>query len=117
MPGPQLRLLSWEAREPWKSYTEVPQKIKKKNEKIPHTTKRRSDQKKKTYTGKSGADLKKLEEDYKDRLANPLPAASRGFIDDIVSPHLTRKIICEDLEVLRNKNLENPWKKHGNIPL
>jgi len=38
-------------------------------------------------------------------------------IDDIIAPEMTRKIICEDLEFLRNKKLENPWKKHGNIPL
>lgn len=40
-----------------------------------------------------------------------------GFVDDIIKPHMTRKRICRDLEVLANKKLENPWKKHGNIPL
>jgi propionyl-CoA carboxylase beta chain len=69
------------------------------------------------YRGKAGADMVKLEAEYRDKFANPLAAASRGFIDDVVSPRLTRRIICEDLEVLRNKQLENPWKKHGNIPL
>jgi propionyl-CoA carboxylase beta chain len=69
------------------------------------------------YRGKAGVDMVKLEAEYRDKFANPLAAASRGFIDDVVSPRLTRRIICEDLEVLRNKQLDNPWKKHGNIPL
>ncbi len=54
---------------------------------------------------------------YEDKFANPLPAAQRGFIDDIISPPETRLRICRDLEFLRNKQLTNPWKKHGNIPL
>lgn len=40
-----------------------------------------------------------------------------GFVDDIIKPHMTRKRICRDLEVLATKKLDNPWKKHGNIPL
>ena len=40
-----------------------------------------------------------------------------GFVDDIIKPHMTRKQICRDLEVLATKQLANPWKKHGNIPL
>lgn len=69
------------------------------------------------YRGKKDVDLAQLEADYRDKFANPMPAASRGFIDDVVSPRFTRRIICQDLEVLRTKQLENPWKKHGNIPL
>lgn len=62
-------------------------------------------------------EVKKAEEYYKNTFANPLPAAKRGFIDDIIEPENTRKIICENLELLRTKHIENPWKKHGNIPL
>ena len=40
-----------------------------------------------------------------------------GFVDDIIEPHMTRRRICGDLEVLATKKRENPWKKHGNIPL
>ncbi len=40
-----------------------------------------------------------------------------GFVDDIIMPHETRKRLCLDLELLRTKELTNPWKKHGNIPL
>jgi len=67
------------------------------------------------HRGKS--DLKQLEEEYNNLFCNPLPAAKRGFIDDIILPRHTRKIICEDLEILRNKKLETPRKKHGNMPL
>jgi propionyl-CoA carboxylase beta chain len=56
-------------------------------------------------------------EEYRQKFANPFIAASRGFIDDIISPHETRKRICRSLAMLRNKKLENPWRKHDNIPL
>jgi propionyl-CoA carboxylase beta chain len=51
------------------------------------------------------------------RFANPLLAAQRGYIDDIIDPASTREHICAELEVLRTKNLENPPRKHSNIPL
>ena len=56
-------------------------------------------------------------EEYRNKFANPFVAASRGFIDDIIMPHSTRERVCKALEMLRNKCLENPWRKHGNIPL
>ena len=56
-------------------------------------------------------------EEYRQKFANPYIAASRGFIDDIIAPHSTRKRICRSLAMLRNKKLENPWRKHDNIPL
>ena len=55
--------------------------------------------------------------EYTARFANPLIAAQRGFIDDIIEPKDTRKMICNDLRVLRNKKLENIPRKHSNIPL
>ena len=57
------------------------------------------------------------EADYKDRFANPFVAASRGFIDDVIKPHSTRRRIARALKNLRGKELSNPWKKHDNIPL
>lgn len=51
------------------------------------------------------------------RFANPMVAAQRGFVDDILDPAETRERICEDLELLRTKKIERPWRKHGNIPL
>ena len=44
-------------------------------------------------------------------------AASRGYIDEVIYPHSTRKRIALGLRKLRTKQLENPWKKHDNIPL
>ncbi len=55
--------------------------------------------------------------EYEDRFANPFVAASKGFIDEVIYPHSTRKRIALGLRKLRNKQLENPWKKHDNIPL
>ena len=55
--------------------------------------------------------------EYEDRFANPFVAASRGYIDEVIHPHATRKRIALGLRKLRGKQLENPWKKHDNIPL
>ncbi len=55
--------------------------------------------------------------EYEDRFANPFVAASKGFIDEVIMPHSTRRRIALGLRKLRNKELENPWKKHDNIPL
>ncbi len=51
------------------------------------------------------------------RFANPFVAASKGFIDEVIYPHSTRRRIALGLRKLRNKQLDNPWKKHGNMPL
>jgi propionyl-CoA carboxylase beta chain len=56
-------------------------------------------------------------DEYKKRFANPFVAAERGYIDEVILPHGTRRRICRALNMLRNKTLENPWKKHDNIPL
>jgi len=56
-------------------------------------------------------------EEYRERFANPFIAGHRGYIDDVIMPHNTRARICKSLRMLRGKKLENPWKKHGNIPL
>ena len=55
--------------------------------------------------------------EYEDRFANPFVAASKGFIDEVIMPHSTRRRIALGLRKLRGKQLENPWKKHDNIPL
>jgi propionyl-CoA carboxylase beta chain len=55
--------------------------------------------------------------EYEDRFANPFVAASRGYIDEVIYPHSTRRRIALGLRKLRTKSLENPWKKHDNIPL
>jgi acetyl-CoA carboxylase carboxyltransferase component len=56
-------------------------------------------------------------EEYRRKFANPFSAGERGYIDDVIMPHETRKRICRSLAMLRGKKLENPWRKHGNIPL
>ena len=56
-------------------------------------------------------------EEYREKFANPFVAGHRGFIDDVIRPHATRPRICRSLNMLRDKKLENPWRKHGNIPL
>ena len=56
-------------------------------------------------------------EEYAKAFANPFKAASRGFIDEVIMPHSTRRRIARAFDVLRGKKLENPWKKHSNIPL
>ena len=65
-------------------------------------------------------DVAKIEartEEYRKKFANPFIAGSRGYIDDVIKPRMTRKRICRSLAMLRNKKLENPWRKHGNVPL
>ncbi|ELU15042.1 hypothetical protein CAPTEDRAFT_170203 [Capitella teleta] len=64
-----------------------------------------------------GKDTEAKEKEYMELFANPFPAAVRGYVDDIIQPHVTRRRICQDLEMLATKKLSNPWKKHGNIPL
>ncbi|MGR3755611.1 MAG: carboxyl transferase domain-containing protein, partial [Tranquillimonas sp.] len=55
--------------------------------------------------------------DYEENFANPFKAAERGFIDEVIMPHSTRRRVCRAFASLRGKKLENPWKKHDNIPL
>ncbi len=65
-------------------------------------------------------DAKKIAErikDYEKRFANPFIAAERGYIDDVIMPRNTRLRVARALNMLRTKKTENPWKKHGNMPL
>ena len=55
--------------------------------------------------------------DYEERFANPFVAAERGFIDEVIMPHSTRRRVTRAFASLRQKKLSNPWKKHDNIPL
>jgi propionyl-CoA carboxylase beta chain len=55
--------------------------------------------------------------EYQARFATPFVAASLGYLDDVIMPRETRKRIIRSLKALKNKKLENPWKKHDNIPL
>jgi propionyl-CoA carboxylase beta chain len=65
-------------------------------------------------------DPAKLEEkvnEYQEKFANPLFAASRGYIDDVIRPYNTRWRICKSLALLERKQATKPWKKHDNMPL
>ena len=59
----------------------------------------------------------KLIQEYRDKFANPYVAAARGYIDDVIDPRETRPKIIKALEMLKNKKVTNPPKKHSNIPL
>jgi len=56
-------------------------------------------------------------EEYRQKFANPFVAAGRGYIDDVIMPHGTRRRVAKAFAMLRNKELTNPWKKHDNLPL
>ena len=55
--------------------------------------------------------------EYEANFANPFRAAERGFIDEVIMPHSTRRRVARAFASLRSKRLKNPWKKHDNIPL
>jgi len=61
--------------------------------------------------------IKARVKEYETRFANPFVSAERGFLDEVIMPHSTRKRVARALNMLRNKELQNPWKKHDNIPL
>ncbi len=69
------------------------------------------------FRGLSGEAQAEKVREYEGRFANPFVAASKGFIDEVIVPHSTRRRIALGLRKLRGKVLENPWKKHDNIPL
>jgi len=58
-----------------------------------------------------------LVEEYTERYANPYVAAERGYVDDVIDPADTRRIVAQALAMLQSKREELPRRKHGNIPL
>jgi propionyl-CoA carboxylase beta chain len=60
---------------------------------------------------------KRREQEYREQFANPYSAAARGYVDDVIDPRETRSRLINALDMLANKRDENPWKKHGCIPL
>ena len=69
------------------------------------------------FRGKTPEEIAERTAEYEARFANPFVAASKGFIDEVIMPHSTRRRVALGLRKLRGKVLENPWKKHDNIPL
>jgi len=64
-----------------------------------------------------GKNVEQETKKYEEKFANPLVAAQRGFIDDIITPRTTRQRIIEDLKALEGKKVDWMPKRHGNIPL
>ena len=62
-------------------------------------------------------ELKKYEQMYNEKFANPYIAAARGFVDEVIMPSQTRERVIAAFEMLENKVDKLPKKKHGNIPL
>lgn len=63
------------------------------------------------------AKLEEKVQEYTEKFANPYGAAARGFIDEVIIPHTARQKLINSFEMLKNKALTLPRKKHGNIPL
>jgi propionyl-CoA carboxylase beta chain len=74
-----------------------------------------------TEAAKNGDDVDalrlELQQDYEDTLVNPYVAAERGYLDAVIPPSHTRGYIATALRLLERKIVQNPPKKHGNIPL
>ncbi len=66
---------------------------------------------------KNPEDAEKKINEYREAFASPFVAASRGYIDDVIRPQNTRWRLCRALAMLRTKQIDNPWKKHDNLPL
>ena len=57
------------------------------------------------------------DEEYRERFANPYNAAERGYVDDVIDPRDTRRVLVDALEMLSTKKEQMPARKHGNMPL
>jgi acetyl-CoA carboxylase carboxyltransferase component len=60
---------------------------------------------------------RRLVQEYRERFANPYVAAGRGYLDGVIRPSQTRYMLIRGLEMLRDKRVRRPARKHGNIPL
>jgi propionyl-CoA carboxylase beta chain len=71
----------------------------------------------KSRAGGADAARKELAQKYRDTFANPYKAAELGYIDEVILPEDTRPRLCRALQMLKNKRVDVPKRKHGNIPL
>jgi acetyl-CoA carboxylase carboxyltransferase component len=67
--------------------------------------------------GDQAARQTELVDEYEERFANPYQAAERGYVDDVIDPRDTRKMLARALAMLRTKREQLPQRKHGNSPL
>jgi propionyl-CoA carboxylase beta chain len=63
------------------------------------------------------AKMQELTDEYTERFANPYIAAQRGYVDDVIEASRTRGTLATALDMLREKRVARPERKHGNIPL
>jgi propionyl-CoA carboxylase beta chain len=61
--------------------------------------------------------IAKRTKEYEERFLSPFAAAERGYIDDVIMPHATRRRIARALAMLRGKQVEMPARKHDNLPV
>lgn len=69
------------------------------------------------FRGRDAASVERERQTYEEKFYTPLSAARYGFLDDVIAPRDTRHRLCRELQLLRDKKVERPWRKHGNIPL
>lgn len=69
------------------------------------------------FRGLNEQQIEEKTTEYTKQFANPLVAAQRGFVDDVIDPAATRARLNNDLDILQTKQVTRPWRKHGNIPL
>ena len=74
-------------------------------------------EKSKGSAGAADAARKELAQSYRDTFANPYKAAGLGYVDEVIVPEETRARLCRALQMLKNKRVETPKRKHGNFPL
>jgi propionyl-CoA carboxylase beta chain len=69
------------------------------------------------FRGQSPAEIQAQTKAYEDRFLSPFVAAERGYVDEVIMPHSTRRRVARAFAMLRSKAVERPWKKHDNLPL
>ncbi len=67
--------------------------------------------------GQGAEERKRLTELYKSMFANPYKAAELGYVDEVIVPEETRRLLANGLKALEGKRERGPSRKHGNIPL
>jgi acetyl-CoA carboxylase carboxyltransferase component len=56
-------------------------------------------------------------DEYRQNFSNPYQAAKRGYVDSVINPKDTRRMLIATLDMAATKREQRPRKKHGNIPL
>lgn len=69
------------------------------------------------HWGQSKEEQERLLEDYESKFNTPFQASKYGYIDDVILPRHTRARVINELRLLRDKQVPQPVRKHGNSPL